>query len=116
MKALVLVSHADGAAEETSLQALALAKTAAVLGLAAPITRLLAKMVAYEPTERFQTPNQLVEGIRLCRAELAGPVVRSRTPTGPKTVFVVGAEGDFHGKYQDNTGHRSACAKAAADK
>ncbi|MFM8272714.1 MAG: protein kinase domain-containing protein [Gemmata sp.] len=66
-----------------------LAKTAAVLGLAAPITRLLAKMVAYEPTERFQTPNQLVEGIRLCRAELAGPVVRSRTPTGPKTVFVV---------------------------
>ena len=66
-----------------------LAKTAAVVGLAAPITRLLAKMVAYEPTERFQTPNQLVEGIKLCRVEIGAPVGKSRIPPGPKTVFVV---------------------------
>lgn len=58
------------------------------LGLTPPLTRLLAKMVAFEPSERFQTPTQLVEAIQACRAELAGAPV-SRGPVGPKTLFVV---------------------------
>ncbi|AWM35957.1 Serine/threonine-protein kinase PknL [Gemmata obscuriglobus] len=58
------------------------------LGLTPPLLRLLAKMVAFEPAERFQNPTQLVEAIQACRAELAGGAV-ARGPSGPKTLFVV---------------------------
>lgn len=65
-----------------------LGKTAPALGLAAGVLRLLAKMVAYEPTERFQNPPRLVDAIQACRAELAGEV-KSRAPTGPRTLLVI---------------------------
>ncbi|HEY1187103.1 MAG TPA: serine/threonine-protein kinase [Gemmata sp.] len=58
------------------------------LGVPVPVMRLLAKMVAFEPTERFQNPTLLVEAIQACRADLAGGGA-ARGPTGPKTLFVV---------------------------
>jgi hypothetical protein len=67
-----------------------LRKNGPALGLTPPLMRLLSKMVAFEPTLRFQTPTQLVEAIQTCRIE--GEDVKassSRAPTGPKTLFVV---------------------------
>ena len=62
-----------------------------------PIYRLLSKMVAFEPLERYQTPAQLVEAVKQARADLAGKDVKDRGPSGPKTVFVV----EHHPKLQD---------------
>ncbi len=61
------------------------------LGLTPPLMRLIAKMVAFEPTRRFQTPAQLVEAIQACRADLTAGIaeVSVRGPTGPRTLFVV---------------------------
>src|SRR6185312_8920084 len=62
-------------------------------GVPLELIKLLGKMVAFEPKERFQTPQQLVEAIRDCREDLRGhdPTVASaaRGPTGPRTLFVV---------------------------
>lgn len=58
------------------------------LGVAPPVMRLLAKMVAFEPTQRFQTPTQLVEAIQAARADLTGAPA-ARGPAGPRTLFVV---------------------------
>jgi serine/threonine protein kinase len=66
-----------------------LRKNGPALGVTPALMRLLAKMVAFEPTQRYQTPMQLVEGIQACRSELSSGVGSSRTPTGPKTLFVV---------------------------
>jgi serine/threonine protein kinase len=66
-----------------------LRKNGPALGVSPALMRLLAKMVAFEPAQRFQTPTQLVEAIQTCRAELASGAAESRTPTGPKTLFVV---------------------------
>lgn len=57
------------------------------------IMNLLAKMVAYEPTSRYQTPTQLVEAIQACRLELkeAARGEQSRTPPGQKTLFALEA-------------------------
>jgi eukaryotic-like serine/threonine-protein kinase len=69
-----------------------LARTGPELGLPGPLQKLLAKMVSYEPKGRFQTPTELVEAIRMCRAELGGNSVldaKPRVATGPKTLFVV---------------------------
>lgn len=69
-----------------------LAKTGPELGLPTALQKLIARMVAYDPKERFQTPADLLEAVRLCRAELGASAVlevRSRTPAGPKTLFVV---------------------------
>jgi eukaryotic-like serine/threonine-protein kinase len=46
------------------------------------------KMMALEPSSRFQTPNQLLEAVRNVRAELTGGA-GPQAPLGPKTVFVV---------------------------
>jgi serine/threonine protein kinase len=64
-------------------------KNGPALGVAPSLIRLLGKMVAFEPMERFQTPMQLVEAIQACRAELVAGTEQSRTATGPKTLFVV---------------------------
>ena len=54
-----------------------LRKNGPALGLPPPLMFLLGKMVAYEPTERLQSPTDLVEAIQDCRAELArgGPAM-----------------------------------------
>lgn len=65
-----------------------LRKNGPALGLTPPLMRLLSKMVAFEPTLRFQTPTQLVEAIQACRVEV-GSGTESRVPTGPRTLFVV---------------------------
>jgi eukaryotic-like serine/threonine-protein kinase len=71
-------------------------------GLTPPLMRLLGKMMAYEPTERFQNPTQMVEGIQNCRAELAGGgVALSKTPAGPKTLFVVEANQKLQDAFRD---------------
>jgi serine/threonine protein kinase len=67
-----------------------LRKNGPALGLSPALMRLLSKMVAFEPTQRFQTPAQLTEAMAACRADLtAGVVAESRLPAGPKTLFVV---------------------------
>lgn len=67
-----------------------LAKHGVALGLTPPLMRLLTKMVAFEPTHRFQTPTQLVEALQACRIELsADGGGASRAAAGPKTLFVV---------------------------
>jgi serine/threonine protein kinase len=66
-----------------------LRKNGPALGVAPALMRLLGKMVAFEPGTRFQTPTLLVESIEACRRELAAGNAQSRTPTGPKTLFVV---------------------------
>jgi eukaryotic-like serine/threonine-protein kinase len=63
-----------------------------MLGLTPPLMKVLGKMVAFEPGQRYQTPQQLVEGLQDAQRELSGPkdtAPVSRTPTGPKTLFVV---------------------------
>lgn len=69
-----------------------LRKNGPALGLSPPLMRLIAKMVAFEPAQRFQTPTQLVEAMQACRAELeagGGGADIPRVPTGPRTLFVV---------------------------
>jgi serine/threonine-protein kinase len=69
-----------------------LAKKGSEFGLPGPLQKLLARMVAYEPKERFQTPAELLEAVRQCRADLGGSAqleVKSRVATGPRTLFVV---------------------------
>ncbi len=66
-----------------------LRKNGPELGVTPPLMRLLGKMVAFEPAQRFQTPTQLVEALQACRADLAGGSTAPKGPTGPKTLFVV---------------------------
>ena len=69
-----------------------LARKGPELGLPTDLQRLIAKMVAYDPKERFQTPALLLEAVRQCRADLGGSAVlqvRSRVAAGPRTLFVV---------------------------
>ena len=56
------------------------------------LMKLIGKMVAFEPKERFQTPQQLLDGVQQCRSELIGHVEGeevNRKAAGPKTLFVV---------------------------
>jgi serine/threonine protein kinase len=69
-----------------------LAKQGPEQGLPSELQRLIARMVAFNPKERFQTPALMLEAIRQCRADLGGHAVlevRARAPVGPKTLFVV---------------------------
>lgn len=69
-----------------------LARKGPELGLPTDLQKLIAKMVAYDPKERFQTPALLLEAVRQCRADLGGAAtlqVRSRVAAGPRTLFVV---------------------------
>ncbi|MBY0513941.1 MAG: protein kinase, partial [Gemmataceae bacterium] len=62
------------------------------LGMSPPLLKLLGKMVSFEPSRRYQNPTQLIDGIHVCRAELAGggaDATRARIPVGPKTLYVV---------------------------
>jgi serine/threonine-protein kinase len=56
---------------------------------------LIAKMVAFEPNSRFQTPMQMVEAIQACRAAMqeanANQGPRSRNPSGQRTLFALEA-------------------------
>ncbi|MCS6864938.1 MAG: protein kinase [Gemmataceae bacterium] len=58
-------------------------------GIPPLVMRLLAKMVAFDPTQRFQTPGQLLEAVQACRVDLTTQGAENRRPVGPKTVFVV---------------------------
>jgi serine/threonine protein kinase len=65
-------------------------KTGPALGIPPMLMSLLGKMVAYEPSQRIQTPTQLVEAIQNCRMELARePADAGRVVTGPQTLYVV---------------------------
>jgi serine/threonine protein kinase len=71
-----------------------LARRGPEYGLPKPLQRLIAKMVAFDPRERFQTPAELLEAIAHCRADLGGHAsleVQSRVAAGPRTLFVVEA-------------------------
>ena len=69
-----------------------LAKTGPEMGLPTALQKLIARMVAFDPKERFQSPAEMFEAVRICRSDLGtGAVleVRTRTASGPKTLFVV---------------------------
>lgn len=69
-----------------------LAKNGPELGLPTQLQKLIAKMVSYDPKARFQTPAELLEAVRMCRADLGGSAVleaKPRSAAGPKTLFVV---------------------------
>ncbi|MDB5308554.1 MAG: serine/threonine protein kinase [Gemmataceae bacterium] len=69
-----------------------LARTGPEYGLPTELQKLIAKMSAFDPRGRFQTPAELLEAIRQCRAELGGAAVlqvKARAAAGPKTLFVV---------------------------
>jgi serine/threonine protein kinase len=81
-----------------------LAKRGPELGLPPDLQRLIAKMVSFEPKERFQTPALLLEAVRACRADLGGHAVleaRSRAPVGPKTLFAVEQSEKLQGAFRE---------------
>ena len=81
-----------------------LRKNGPALGLQPEMIRLISKMVAYEPTLRFQNPTQLVEAIQVCRAELSGQdpnVIRTRVAAGPKTLFIVESNEKLRDAFRD---------------
>jgi serine/threonine protein kinase len=62
------------------------------LGIPPPLMKLISRMVAFEPRDRFQNPTELLEAIRQCRSETEGHTaeeIKSRSPVGPRTLFVV---------------------------
>jgi eukaryotic-like serine/threonine-protein kinase len=66
-----------------------LAKNGAALGVPSQVMPLLTKMLAYEPTKRFQTPTDLLEAIQACRQELIRHTAPKQERAGPKTLFAV---------------------------
>jgi serine/threonine protein kinase len=72
-----------------------LLRTGPAYGLKPPVMKLLEKMVAYEPSARFQTPSLLVEAIQHCRQELKEGertgTGNPRIPPGQKTLFALEA-------------------------
>lgn len=68
-----------------------LEREARTLNLPPPLVRLIAKAVALEPTQRFQTPNAFVDAIKRTRQEISGAqagTMDSRRAEGPLTIFV----------------------------
>jgi tRNA A-37 threonylcarbamoyl transferase component Bud32/CheY-like chemotaxis protein len=61
------------------------------------IFNLVLRMVKFDPTERFQTYDQLLDAIRQVRAEVEGGGRAAASGSGPKTVFVV----EENPKFQD---------------
>jgi serine/threonine-protein kinase len=55
------------------------------------LINLIAKMMAFEPAARFQTPALMHEAVKAVREEMAsgGGKVASRQASGPLTVFVI---------------------------
>jgi tRNA A-37 threonylcarbamoyl transferase component Bud32/CheY-like chemotaxis protein len=62
-----------------------------------PIYSLISRMVRFDPVERFQTYDQLLDAVRQVRAEMEGGGRAAASGTGPKTVFVV----EENPKFQD---------------
>ena len=59
-------------------------------GLPRNVLNLVAKMMAFDPAARYQTPGVMHEAIKLVREELAGGGgSTSRQASGPTTMFVV---------------------------
>lgn len=65
--------------------------------LPAPVFSLLSRMVAFNPNERFQNYDQLLDAIQQVRHELAGGGRTGSGDIGPKTVFVI----EHNAKFQD---------------
>ena len=71
------------------------------LGVPPALLAVVARAVRFDPNQRYQTPAELVEALRACRAELKGEEppapgaaappapATNRTPPGPKTLFAV---------------------------
>ena len=70
--------------------------------IAAPpsVFQLLQKMMAFNPEERYQNPNQLLEAIRAVRAELEGTAVPTPTNTD-RSVFVVEKNARLQDAFRD---------------
>jgi serine/threonine protein kinase len=50
---------------------------------------LLNRMLAVDPTQRFQTPGQLFQAIRTLQAELNGTPAKVLDPDGPATLYLI---------------------------
>ncbi len=70
--------------------------------VAAPpsVFQLLQKMMAFNPEERYQNPNQLLEAIRTVRAELEGKAVPTPQNT-ERSVFVVEKNARLQDAFRD---------------
>ena len=64
-----------------------------------PIFSLVARMVAFDPTTRFQNYEQLQDAIQQARSELLGG--KAQAAAGPKTVFVVEANPKFQDAFRE---------------
>jgi tRNA A-37 threonylcarbamoyl transferase component Bud32 len=62
-----------------------------------PIFSLLSRMVAFEPVDRFQSYDQLIDAIQQVKGEVEGGKRASASGAGAKTVFVV----EQNPKFQD---------------
>jgi CheY-like chemotaxis protein len=65
--------------------------------LPAAVTALAAKMCAFDPAARFQTPALMLEAVKHVRGELASGGAQVRTASGPPTIYVV----ESNAKLQD---------------
>jgi serine/threonine protein kinase len=66
-------------------------------GLPASVTALAAKMCAFDPNQRFQSPGQMLEVVKAIRAEISGGASLVHHASGPLTIFVV----ESNAKLQD---------------
>ena len=83
---------------EDSLQ-----KNGPALGVPRPLMFLLSKMLAYEPTKRFQTPAEVLEAIQNCRVELtrSNGAQNSTAPQGPKVLFAIETREHLKANFRD---------------
>lgn len=65
--------------------------------LPSPIFSLVSRMVRFDPSERFQTYEQVLDAIQQVKAEMEGGGRAAAGGAGPKTVFVV----EHNPKFQD---------------
>jgi CheY-like chemotaxis protein len=65
-----------------------------------PIHSLISRMVAFDPTRRFQNYDQVLDAIQQVRAELSGGG-KTAASHGPKTVFVVEHNPKFQGAFRE---------------
>lgn len=66
-------------------------------GLPPSVTALAAKMCAFDPNQRFQSPAQLHEAVMAVRAEITSGNVAAHKVAGPPTIYVV----ESNAKLQD---------------
>ncbi len=78
-----------------------LAKRAPELGIPKCVEKLIAKAVAFNPKERFQSPALFLDGIRAVRAELAGDTGGLIRASGPLTIYVVEAAPKLQDAFRD---------------